>query len=103
MENKFIQPLSSGAFVRFQQQGFPHPHFASEARLRRVLTGMYARLIRTLLTDFMRHAKETERMLFAFTGDAASDEGQLPQFFERMAENERKAKDAQQKAELKAF
>ena len=67
----------------------------------------YARIIKGLLDDFMRHAKNAGINIDALTlDDDGSDDNALKRlmaFFDQMAEAERQAKEAQDKANLKAF
>lgn len=107
MADNLIAHGSKEAFLQFAKQGFPRPHFAAEERLRKVLKREYAKLIQELLADFMRHAKNAGIAPEALTQDDDGNEDnaleRLSAFFDQMAAEERKAKEAQEKANLKAF
>ncbi|MGP1459945.1 MAG: hypothetical protein ACTTKL_11685, partial [Treponema sp.] len=107
MADNIIAHGSKEAFLQFAKQGFPRPHFAAEERLRKLLKREYAKLIQELLADFMRHAKNAGVAVDALTRDDDGSEddalAELSAFFDQMAEAERQAKEAQEKANLKAF
>ena len=107
MADNLIAHGSKEAFLQFAKAGFPRPHFAAEERLRKVLKREYTKLIQELLAVFMRHAKNAGIAPETLTQDDDGNEDnaleRLSAFFDQMAAEERKAKEAQEKANLKAF
>lgn len=107
MENKTIAPVSKEAFLNHARNSYPRPLFAAEERLRKLLKRKYAELIHELLSDFIRHAKNAGLNIDTLTlDDDGSDDNALKRlsaFFDQMAESERQAKEAQDKANLKTF
>lgn len=107
MADKIIAQGSKAAFLNFAKHGFPRPYFAAQEKLRKLLKREYARIIKGLLADFMRHAKNAGINIDTLTlDDDGSDDNALERlsaFFDQMAESERQAKEAQNKANLKAF
>lgn len=107
MADKIITQGSKAAFLNFSKHGFPRPYFAAQEKLRKLLKREYARIIKGLLDDFMRHAKNAGINIDTLTlDDDGSDDNALERlsaFFDQMAESERQAKEAQDKANLKAF
>ena len=107
MADKIITHGSKEAFFYFAKQGFPRPYFAAQERLRKLLKREYAKLIQELLADFMRHAKNAGIAIETLTQDDDGNEDnateQLSAFFDQIEAEERKAKEAQEKANLKAF
>ena len=106
MENKTIAPGSKEAFLNHAKNGFPRPLFAAEERLRKLLKRQYAELIHELLSDFMRYAKNAGITPDVLTVDSDGKDGGTPDgvaaFLEQLQESDRQAKDAQDKAKLKA-
>lgn len=107
MADKIIAQGSKAAFLNFVKHGFPRPYFVAQEKLRKLLKREYARIIKGLLDDFMRHAKNAGININTLTlDDDGSDDNALERlsaFFDQMAEAERQAKEAQDKANLKVF
>ena len=107
MENKTVAPGSKEAFLNHARNTFPRPLFAAEERLRKLLKRKYAELVSEILSDFVRHAKNAGITPETLTVDADSKDGSTPDgvaaFLEQLQESEKQAKEAQDKANLKAF
>ena len=77
--------------------------FAAEERLRKALKVSYAKMIRTLLQEFMSCARQTGIALPHLTTDSDSNTlKELMDFFYQMAQEESAAREAAEKANLKA-
>ena len=77
--------------------------FAAEERLRKALKVSYAKMVRTLLQEFMGCVRQTGIALPHLTTDSDSDTlKELMDFFYQMAQEESAAREAAEKANLKA-